>query len=204
MISIINYGGGNIKSVYNALNFLGYEAKIINDHNELKKSSVIILPGVGAFNECKNNLDRLKITEILNQKVVTEKTPFLGICIGLQLLGEKSFENIEKNGFGWISGEVVKLKKTNNIRLPHMGWNNIKIKHFEGLYKDFHSDPTFYFVHNYYLNANKEYVTATCNHGIDFPVSIQKDNIYSVQFHPEKSQDNGFKLLNNFFDEINY
>ncbi len=205
MISLINYGAGNIKSVDNILKALGYDPNITGNPNDLKKSEIIILPGVGAFPDCIEKLKNQKMIDELNEQVLVNKKPFLGICIGLQLLADQGYENTLTKGFGWINGDVIKIQGSSTARVPHMGWNSVKIKSKSGLFSNFHDDPTFYFVHSYYFKAkSEEHITSTCSHGQTMVSSVQKDNIYAVQFHPEKSQENGLKLLENLFTEVNY
>ena len=199
MISLINYGAGNIKSVDNILKALGYDPNITGNPNDLKKSEIIILPGVGAFPDCIEKLKNQKMIDELNEQVLVNKKPFLGICIGLQLLADQGYENTLTKGFGWINGDVIKIQGSSTARVPHMGWNSVKIKSKSGLFSNFHDDPTFYFVHSYYFEAeNKSDVVAETEYEITFPSVIKKNNIVGTQFHPEKSQNQGIQFIYNF------
>jgi len=208
MIAIIDYNAGNLQSVFNAISSLGYDPVVTGDHKEVEKADVIILPGVGAFGDCFENLRKQNMVETLNEAVMVKKKPFLGICIGLQLLAKKSYEFGEREGLGWIDGEVVKIDdKDKSVRIPHMGWNSVDVVKDEGLFSEFQERPSFYFVHSYYLTvgeSEKAVVTSTCQHGDLITASVQKDNIFGVQFHPEKSQDNGLRLFSNFFEMAGY
>ena len=207
MIAIINYGMGNVKSVANAFEALGEKTLITDDWKKLSESKAIVLPGVGAFSKGIENLEKLKFIDALNTEVISGKKPYLGICLGLQFLAEKSFEHGVHKGFDWIKGSIKKIEVTEKkFRIPHMGWNNIKITKKEGLFENLEDDPAFYFVHSYYLEPDKissDVITSTCWHGATIPASVQKDNIYGVQFHPEKSQATGLMLLKNFIKIVN-
>ncbi|MFC1884990.1 imidazole glycerol phosphate synthase subunit HisH [Thermodesulfobacteriota bacterium] len=204
MIVIIDYGAGNLCSVLNAFEAIGQKTCLTNDPKKIAKASAIVLPGVGAFGDCMANLHRLHLVELLNELVLSEKKPYLGICLGLQFLAERSYEQGEHKGLGWIKGEVRRIESKNkNFRIPHMGWNNIEYKNNCPLFYDMTREPVFYFVHSYQFCVKDEnYITATCFHGTTIVASIQKNNIFGVQFHPEKSQENGIKLLKNFINII--
>lgn len=202
MITIINYNAGNIKSIQNMLKRIGAKSCISSDKNEIAQADKLILPGVGHYDYGMRNLIESGLIETLNKKVVEEKTPLLGICLGAQLLGNKSEEGTEK-GLGWIDLDVVKFDKTKmneNLKIPHMSWNEIDLKKHSKLTEGLASNEArFYFVHSYHIKANdKEAVLATSNYGYEFVSAVEKNNIFGVQFHPEKSHKFGMKLLDNF------
>lgn len=207
MISIIDYEMGNVKSVSNAFELLGADVEIISDPKKLKNSDAIVLPGVGAFKDGMKNLDQKGFLPILNEEVIQNKKPYLGICLGLEFLAERSFEGDTTEGFGWIKGEIKKIDVSeNDLKIPHMGWNDTQILKKDGLLKDMRN-PVFYYLHSYYFDINQsenECIESICNYGkTTILSSVQKDNIHAVQFHPEKSQESGLKLLYNFLDLIN-
>ena len=197
---------GNVKSVQNALELLGESAVISDDIKIISESDAIILPGVGSFSDGIKNLQRKNLLSLLDKEVIEKNKPYLGICLGLEFLVKQSTEGGIHSGFGWINGSVDKISpKNKTLKIPHMGWNDTIIKEYTGLFKDM-SDPTFYYLHSYMLNldnSEKNIITSTCNYGdVVIPASIQKDNIFAVQFHPEKSQSTGIKLLKNFIETI--
>jgi imidazole glycerol-phosphate synthase subunit HisH len=199
MIVIIDYGMGNIGSILNMLTRLGHPAVISNDLNIIKSASHLILPGVGAFDTGMNHLHGLNLLDSLNQKVLLEKTPILGICIGMQLMAQFSEEGQEK-GLGWLTGEVKKFNFENTaqqLRVPCVGWNNVKPKKNNPLLME--EFQKFYFVHSYhYQTAKTEEIIGTAQYGYEYPVMIRQENIFGVQFHPEKSHQFGLKLFENF------
>ena len=200
MVVIIDYGMGNVSSVEKALNFLNIKNIISNDKNIIKNSSAILLPGVGSFSQGMNNLRELNLVDLLTDEVVNKKKPFLGICLGMQLIFEKGSEPHECDGLGWIKGEVKKLD-LDGLKIPHMGWNDIEVQNNKFYSKINNFD--FYFIHSYHvLPTFKSEIAATVNYGIDIVASIQKDNIFATQFHPEKSQQSGLCLLKEFFQNI--
>jgi glutamine amidotransferase len=203
-ITIIDYGIGNVFSVYNAIKFLGYSnLRISNKEFDIKSSDILILPGVGAFDEAMRNIKSHNLEEILSENVLIKKKPILGICVGMQILSEGSEENGWNEGLGWIPGNVKKLNLPQYLNVPHVGWNNIVIKSKSQLYSNqSYIDPHFYFDHSYHLETNEEFVSSYCNYGIKVCASVQKENIFGVQFHPEKSQNNGLKLFRSFFNSI--
>lgn len=202
-ILIIDYGVGNDQSVINSLSFLGYEFLVSNKKEDILSADAYILPGVGAFNEAMKNLDELKIIDVLKQQVLIEKKPILGICLGFQVLADYSEENGRHQGLGFIKGGVIKLKEKNGLRIPHVGWNTIKIIKKDPLFSKLDKEPSFYFDHSYYLDCDESFVAASCFYGFNMVSAVQKDNIFGVQFHPEKSQNNGLKLFRSFFDYLN-
>lgn len=198
MVAIIEYGMGNVASVQKALNFLKIESVITSDSSLIKDSSVIILPGVGSFAQGMQNLIERNLVDLLTNEVIINKKPFFGICLGMQLIMETGNEPYKCNGLGWIEGEVKRFEFS-DLKIPHMGWNNIEI--FNNTYYNGITTNDFYFIHSYHAKvANIQYVAAKVNYGFDVVASIQKDNIFATQFHPEKSQSAGLTLLKNYFD----
>lgn len=202
-ILIIDYKVGNVQSVANALDFLGYEFSVSNSKKEISDAEVYILPGVGAFGEAVKNLNDLEIFNVLKEQVLKKKKPILGICLGFQLLAECSEENGLHNGFGFIEGKVKRLEPDAGIRIPHVGWNNARIIKKDPLFSKLEEGCSFYFDHSYYFECGEDCVAAKCAYGKDVVAAVQKDNIFGVQFHPEKSQTNGLKLFRSFFNYIN-
>ena len=200
MITIIDYGSGNINAFANVFKRLNIPAKIARKKEEVSDATKIILPGVGAFDHVMNTFNKSGLRDEVEKKVLTEKVPVIGICAGMQILAESSDEGREK-GLGWIDGKV-RLFDTSKInfktKLPHMGWN--EIKHEENLlFKNIAQGARFYFVHSYYFECNDEQNSiATTEYGIRFTSAVNSENIYGVQFHPEKSHENGQQLLFNF------
>ena len=201
LICIVDYGMGNLRSVINAFEFIGLRAMITNTPSDLAKASAVVLPGVGAFGEGMKNLRQAGFVEALSEEVLVKGKPFLGICLGLQFLAKNSLEDGNQEGLGWIDGTVERISYNNpSFRVPHMGWNDVHIERESVLFKGLEDGPIFYFVHSYHLvvDGEKEVVTSTCWHGETITASVQKDNMYAVQFHPEKSQRSGLRLLENF------
>lgn len=200
MIGIVNYGVGNLLSVYNALDFIGANVEICNTPKELINKEKIILPGVGSFKSCMSNLVDRGFYETLDKLVVNEKRPILGICLGMQLMADKSFEGGEHKGFGWIDGDVVPINSQNSkLKIPHVGWNSINIKSENRLLNGLPENSDVYFVHSYHMKCkNNSNVIATCEYGDELTASICNENIYGTQFHPEKSQEYGIRILENF------
>jgi len=206
LIAIIDYGMGNVKSIFNAFYLLGENAEIIDDPKKLSQAESIVLPGVGAFEEGIKNLKEMGFIEILEKEVIDHKKPYLGICLGLEFLADMSLEKGTNKGFGWISGTVKKIETGDpSLKVPHMGWNDTEVKSSKGLFKEI-ENPSFYYLHSYYFDVNeseKDVITSICNYGkTPITASIQRANVYATQFHPEKSQSVGIKLLKNFVDDI--
>ena len=201
-ICLLDYGSGNVKSVYNILNFLGYDVKISNNSRDIIDRTHIILPGVGAFGSSINKImDKIPF-DVLENEVINRGKPFLGICVGMQVLADKGYEFGEHRGFGWINGVV---KKINSEDLPsiHIGWNDLIIKKQSPLLKDIDIINDFYFVHSYIFDVKSDSSTlAQTNYGENFTSVLSKDNIYGVQFHPEKSQKAGKLIFKNFMDIV--
>ncbi len=198
MITIIDYGLGNLVSVKNMLKKLGAESLITDKIADIENAEKMILPGVGSFDNGMNLIKQKGLLEILNKKATQDKIPTLGICLGMQLLTKGSEEGVEK-GLGWIDAETIKFNFTDKLlKIPHMGWSYIDVKKDNKLIQatDKHR---FYFVHSYYVKCNNQNdVIATCNYGTEFTCMFNHENIYGAQFHPEKSLKFGMELLNNF------
>ncbi len=202
MLAIVDYGMGNLKSVANAVEALSGEGTLTRDPSVIAKADGIILPGVGAFGEGMKNLHAFGLVDVLHREVMEKKKPYLGICLGLQFLAHTGFEDGESKGLGWVEG-VVKLiePKGSQYKVPHMGWNNVEILKRSEIFEGLHDDPVFYFVHSYALELNpgeEAILTSVADHGCRITASIQKGNIFATQFHPEKSQSAGLKVLQNF------
>lgn len=200
-IVIIDYKMGNLRSVQKAFKKVGADVVISNDQQTIRNASKLILPGVGAFKDGMKHLKELNLLEILHQKVIQEKTPILGICLGMQLLSNKSYENGETSGLGWIDAEVVKFNFINQqLKIPHVGWNELYLDKDSILFNGINTNEDFYFVHSYYFKPNEDVTIATTEYGFEYTSVVAKDNIYGVQFHPEKSQSIGLKLIENFIN----
>lgn len=198
-ICILDYGSGNVASVYNMLKFIKFEPEISNKKEKIKDASHIILPGVGSY---KSGMDKIKKKipiDILENEILKKGKPFLGICLGMQILSSVGYEFGKYEGLNWIEGEVKKLDVKKYV-LPHVGWNEVKVESNNSiLFKNIKIDENFYFVHSYCFDSyNKENVLATSVYETKFTSVVRKDNIFGVQFHPEKSQKSGMKLLENF------
>lgn len=203
MIAIVDYGMGNVRSIYNALQYLGQDPCITANPKEIDNATHLILPGVGAFGDAVKNLEKGNLTELLNYQVIKKGKPFLGICLGLQMLAKSSQEHGFHIGLGWFDAEVVRFQfKEKELKVPHMGWNDITTEVEHPLFENLSEGQfSFYFVHSYYILCNQpENIAASCEYGIKFTAAIYRDNIFATQFHPEKSQDNGVQLLENFIN----
>ena len=203
-IKIIDYGMGNIQSVKNAFELLDCNVQIIDNPDEIKNADGIILPGVGAFGNAIKNLEEKKIINPLKDAVLDQKIPLLGICLGMQLLADSSEERGSNKGLSFISGDIRKIPEIKGYRLPHVGWNDVSIKKEDHLFKNITDKSSFYFVHSYRFECDEDYVVATTDYGQNINAVVQKDHIFGVQFHPERSQKKGFHLINNFIDFIKY
>lgn len=203
MIAIIDYGIGNIRSVEKAFLKINANVKITTNHNTIENSKGIVLPGVGAFKDCIKNLDNLNLVNIILKQIQKGK-PFLGICLGLQILFMESEEFGSTKGLGIFSGKVVKFDFSKsidftNLKIPHIGWNNVNFVKESPITKGIPDNSYFYFVHSFYVvSEDKNIISAKTDYGIEFTSMIYKDNIFATQFHPEKSQDTGLKLLKGF------
>lgn len=202
-IVIIDYGVGNTYSVSNAIKYLGYNRLVISaDEKQIDQADALILPGVGAFEEAANNLRARNLDQILNEQVLTKKKPILGICVGMQLMATISEENGVHKGLDWIEGKVKKLQLPKEFAVPHVGWNDVAINNIKPLFDKNPKNSNFYFDHSYYFDCDEKYVSAYCDYHIKVTAAVQKENIFGVQFHPEKSQTNGLKLFRDFFNSI--
>lgn len=198
MIAIIDYDAGNLKSVEKALKFLGQEVIVSRNSSEILEADKVILPGVGAFGDAMNNLDRFNLVDTI-KKVAESKTPFLGICLGLQLLFERSDETPGAEGLGILRGEILRIPQKEGLKIPHMGWNSLEISPEAKLFKGIDNHAYVYFVHSYYLKASDEnIVAASTEYSVHIHASVESENIFACQFHPEKSSDVGLKILQNF------
>lgn len=200
MIAIIDYDAGNIKSVEKALQYLGQDVKITDDPQEILAADKVILPGVGAFGDAMGNLKRKGLDKVIYQ-VVEKKTPFLGICLGLQLLFERSEESPGVEGLGILPGEIVRIPAGEGLKIPHIGWNSLHLENNGRLFQGIDEQAYVYFVHSFYLKAKEEEcVKASTEYGVHIHASVEKDNVFACQFHPEKSSDVGLRILKNFVE----
>ena len=198
MIGIIDYDAGNIKSVEKALAYIGEETIVSRDPEVLLKADKAILPGVGSFGQAMENLHRYNLVPVIKD-MVKNNTPFLGICLGLQLLFEKSEESPGVEGLGILKGEILRIPAAEGLKIPHMGWNNIRFPNKGRLFAGVPEDAYVYFVHSYYLKAQDEkIVTATTEYGTHIHASVESGNLFACQFHPEKSSHVGLQILKNF------
>lgn len=200
MTAIIDYDAGNIKSVEKALQALGEEAIITRDREKILNAEHVILPGVGAFGDAMSKLRSFGLEEVIYE-VVQKGIPFLGICLGLQLLFERSDESDGVKGLGLLKGEILRIPDEPGLKIPHIGWNSLKLPRGGRLFQGISEDSYVYFVHSYYLKAEDEsIVTATAQYGTLIHASVEKDNIFACQFHPEKSSEVGLTILKNFIN----
>jgi imidazole glycerol-phosphate synthase subunit HisH len=201
MIHIVHYGLGNVGSIRNMLHRLGFEAKLVSEPDEIRSAEKLILPGVGAFDRGMEELHRRGLVETLNERVIGDGVPILGVCLGMQLFSKGSEEG-DRPGLGWIDAETVRFalpEDGKELRLPHMGWNSICVERSTPLLQDLPEDKRFYFVHSYHVRCNNEdLVAARSRYGVDFTCAVSSRNIYGTQFHPEKSHRFGMKVLSNF------
>ncbi len=198
MIAIIDYGAGNLQSVKKAFDFIGAESVITDNPETINACDKILLPGVGSFGDAMDSMTQKGLVETVKQNAMSGK-PFLGICLGLQLLFEESEESPGVNGLGIFKGKIKKFSPDIGLKIPHIGWNSLEIKQKDTLFKDIPENSYVYFVHSYYLHAEDENEIATVtNYGIDFHSAVGKNNIFATQFHPEKSGDVGLQILKNF------
>jgi glutamine amidotransferase len=200
MIAIIDYGMGNLGSVFNMFKKIGAEAIITSDPDKIYKASKILLPGVGAFDTAMNKINNSELLPLLNEKALVAKIPILGICLGMQLLTHGSDEGLLP-GLGWIEGQTIsfKGKLQNSYKIPHMGWNSVNFQTNHKILEEFEGDISFYFVHSYYVKVMSEKNSLMkTQYDINFDSAIFKDNIFGAQFHPEKSHKYGMQLFKNF------
>ena len=198
MIAIIDYDAGNIKSVEKAFMALGQDVVVTRDQETILNAEGVVLPGVGAFGDAMEKLHTYDLVETIH-KVVEKKTPFLGICLGLQLMFESSEETPGVEGLGLLKGKIVRIPEGEGLKIPHIGWNNLAYPNPGRLYQDIPENSYVYFVHSYYLQAEEpEIVRATTEYGVTIHASVEKENVFACQFHPEKSSAVGMKILENF------
>ncbi len=198
MIAIIDYDAGNIKSVEKALQYLGEEAIITREREQILTADKVILPGVGAFGDAMGKIRAYDLEEVIHQ-VVKQQTPFLGICLGLQLLFDESDESPGIKGLGVLKGKIRRIPDKEGLKIPHIGWNSLEFPRQGRLFQGIEKSAFTYFVHSYYLVAEEaKIVTATTEYSTKIHASVEKDNIFACQFHPEKSSDTGIKILDNF------
>lgn len=203
MIAIIDYGAGNIQSVSKALAHIGCEAFITKDKDKILKADGAVLPGVGSFGDTMDTMTEYGIKDTVIEYAKSGK-PFLGICLGLQLLFPKSEESPDAEGLGIFDGSITKIPSGEGLKIPHIGWNSLDIKKSDGLFKGIGKNPYVYFVHSYFLNASdKSIVSAQTEYGVTIDAAVEKGNVYATQFHPEKSGETGLKILRNFADIVN-
>ncbi len=198
MIAIIDYGAGNLRSVEKALEFLGFRAKISASPDEILKADKIILPGVGAFGDCMNSIRGAGL-DVCIKEAIDKNKPFLGICLGLQLLLESSEESPGAKGLSIFKGGNIKIPKKHGLKIPHMGWNAISYDKSCPIFDGIGENPYMYFVHSYYIKPeNSGIICASTDYGSKLPIAVWSNNIFATQFHPEKSGDVGLKILKNF------
>ena len=207
LLTVVDYGVGNLRSIAKSIekansdSNLNYSVKVSSDINDVEKSDKIVLPGQGSFKACKAGIDNIKgLQTELNESVLIKKKPIYGICAGMQLFATRGHEERTTQGLNWIPGEVIKLRLRDiNLKIPHMGWNEIKVKNSSPVFKDLIDNHHAYFIHSYeFIPEDKKTVSLTTNYGKDVVAAVSFKNIYGAQFHPEKSQNTGIKILTNF------
>ncbi|WP_337547652.1 imidazole glycerol phosphate synthase subunit HisH [Anthropogastromicrobium sp.] len=198
MIAIIDYDAGNIKSVEKALLSMGETPVLTRDPEVILQADHIILPGVGSFGDAMENLNKFGLIDVIHE-AINRKIPFLGICLGLQLLFESSEETPGVAGLGILKGKIVRIPEGPGLKIPHMGWNSLNVREGASLFKGLEKEPYVYFVHSYYLQAkDPKIVAATTEYGVTIHASVEKENVFACQFHPEKSSKTGLAILKNF------
>lgn len=201
MIGVINYGMGNLRSVVNAFTAVGASVELMDDPAHLQRVNRVVLPGVGAFGDGIRTLRSAGWVEALDEEVRRKGKLFLGICLGMQLLATVGTEHGRHTGLGWVSGSSLRLPAADGLRLPHIGWNDVSFTQSRGLYKGLTSPQSFYFVHSYTLQPdNSSVITGITEYGADFVASVEVDNVFATQFHPEKSHRAGLTVLKNFLE----
>ena len=200
MIAVIDYGAGNIQSVVKALKFIGCDCIVTNKKEELLKADGAIMPGVGSFGDSMDSMIKTGAKDAVLEFIERER-PFLGICLGLQLLFPESEESPNAKGLGLLDGTITKIPANTGLKIHHMGWNSLKILKHDGIFKGIEGEPYVYFVHSYFLTAqDQSIVSAQTEYGVKIDASVRKDNIFATQFHPEKSGKVGLQILQNFID----
>ena len=209
LLTVVDYGVGNLRSIAKSIekassdNNLNYSVKVSSDINDVKKSDKIVLPGQGSFKACKNGIDNIKgLQEELNESVLIKKKPIYGICAGMQLFATTGYEEEKTAGLNWIPGDVVKLDLgSSKLKIPHMGWNELRAENISRVFKDVINKNHAYFIHSYeFIPVDKKTVSITSSYGKDIVSAVSFENIYGSQFHPEKSQTTGIKILTNFLN----
>ena len=207
LLTVVDYGVGNLRSIAksiekaNSENNLNYLVKVSSDTKDVRKSDKIVLPGQGSFKACKEGIDNIKgLQEELNESVLTKKKPIYGICAGMQLFATTGHEMEKTAGLNWIKGQVIKLDLgLSKLKIPHMGWNELKVENVSSVFKDLINKNHAYFIHSYeFIPEDKKNISVTTNYGKDVIAAVSFKNIYGSQFHPEKSQNTGIKILTNF------
>ena len=205
-VTIVDYNSGNISSVINSFKEAAKDKvriEVTSNLNKIKSSDKLVLPGQGSFKSCVDALNNINgLVETLNEFAINSKKPLLGICVGLQMFADVGYEEIETRGLGWISGKVSKIDNQNGkYKLPHIGWNQINIMKDSKIFKDIENNSHMYFVHSYeFIPEDKSAISATTNYSSDIVCSVEKENIFGTQFHPEKSDQIGLKVINNFIN----
>ena len=209
LLTVVDYGVGNLRSIAKSIekansdNNLNYTVKVSSDVNDVKKSDKIVLPGQGSFKACKNGIDKIiGLQQALNESVLVKKKPIYGICAGMQLFATTGYEEEKTAGLNWISGEVIKLDLgLSKLKIPHMGWNELRVENASNVFKDVVNKNHAYFIHSYqFIPEDKKNISITTNYGKDVIAAVSFENIYGSQFHPEKSQNTGIKILTNFLN----
>ena len=205
-VTIVDYNSGNISSVINSFNEVAKDKvniEVTSDLNKIKSSDKVVLPGQGSFKSCVDALNSINgLTDALNEVAISNKKPLLGICVGLQMFADVGYEEIETKGLGWISGKVVKINNQNGkFKLPHIGWNQLNILKNSKIFKDIENNSHMYFVHSYeFIPQDKSIISATTDYSSNIVCSVEKENIFGTQFHPEKSDKIGLKIIDNFIN----
>ena len=205
-VTIVDYNSGNISSVINSFNEVAKDKvkiEVTSDLNKIKSSDKVVLPGQGSFKSCVDALNSISgLTDTLNEVAIGNKKPLLGICVGLQMFADVGYEEIETKGLGWISGKVVKINNQNGkFKLPHIGWNQLNIHKNSKIFKDIENNSHMYFVHSYeFIPQDKSIISATTDYSSNIVCSVEKENIFGTQFHPEKSDKIGLKIIDNFIN----
>ena len=205
-VTIVDYNSGNISSVINSFKEVAKDKvniEVAADLNKIKSSDKVVLPGQGSFKSCVDALNKIKgLTDTLNEFVITNKKPLLGICVGLQMFADVGYEEAETKGLGWISGKVSKIDNQNGkYKLPHIGWNQINIVKDSKIFKDIENNSHMYFVHSYeFIPNDKNTISATTDYSSNIVCAVEKENIFGTQFHPEKSDKIGLKIIDNFIN----
>jgi glutamine amidotransferase len=204
MIGILDYGMGNLLSVYNAFEYFGVDVTFCKTPVELESVDRIVIPGVGAFKDCIYKLRAENLIDSLNEQVLEKRKPTLGICLGMQIMAKKSFEGGEYEGLGWFDAEVIKLHPENpSLKIPNIGWDEVQFRNESPLFNGIPQNADFYFVHSYYMKCAAEIdVVAHYHYSMPVTAAVSKANIFATQFHPEKSQDNGLKIIENFIQWV--